>query len=382
MAMRVGVVASYPPTVDGIATYTKNLADAFEASSDSEVVVVRAIRAKDGERRDRVRAELVAGDRESQRAALRLLNSCDVALIEHEFGSYGGKDGDEVLVIARNVRVPLVVTLHTVLAVPSPQQSAVIRVLAHCADRVVVMTQSAYRLAVEVYGLPPDKLALIPHGSNFTPQAPRRIVPNRLLTWGLLGPGKGVEWMIRALPSLRDLTPRVEYYVAGDLHPDVRRASGTAYRTSLEREAERLGVRDQLALDPGYHSDRNLLRLIGTAAVVVLPYESGDLVSSGVLVDALAAGRAVVASRFPHAIEALATGAGIAVPHRDPAALADAIRRLLSRPAELSAATLAAARAGQRLSWREVARGHRDLMRQVITRRRRNPSLPFRSPGS
>ncbi|MFT4109034.1 glycosyltransferase [Propionicimonas sp.] len=369
--MRIGVVATYPPTLCGIAAFAKHLTDAIESSTESECVVVRSVPTRDTSQHPRVQEHLVAGDRDSQVAAVRVLNSCDVAIIEHEFGIYGGADGAEILPVAKGVRQPLIVTLHTVLAAPSRRQLAIIEHLARAADAVVVMTHAAQVLASRVYHVPPEKILVIPHGSTFTPQAPARMVPNRLVTWGLLGPGKGIEWAIRALPALADLRPDLRYHVIGDIHPTVRRSSGTAYRMLLEREAERLGVTENLVLDPGYHADRSLLRLIATASVVVLPYESTDQATSGVLVDALAAGRPVVATCFPHATEALGGGAGLVVPHQDPDALAAAIRELLTTPGALAAASLASARVGRHLSWSAVVGAYRDVARRLVHRRRR-----------
>ncbi len=158
-----------------------------------------------------------------------------------------------------------------------------------------------------------------------TSQAPR------LLTWGLLGPGKGIEWAIDALDLLADLVPRPNYIVAGTTHPKVREHSGEAYREMLVARAAAADTGGSVIFDDTYRDLNSLTELIQSADLVILPYDSADQVTSGVLVDAVAAGRPVVSTAFPHAVELLASGAGIVVPQRDPEALAAAIRTVSDR---------------------------------------------------
>ena len=175
-----------------------------------------------------------------------------------------------------------------------------------------------------------------------------------MLTWGLLGPGKGVEWAIRAVALLVG-DVELEYVVAGATHPKVRSVAGETYRASLMALADRLGVADRVVFDGSYRTSEDLRDLVCTADVVVLPYDSTEQVTSGVLVDAIAAGRPVVATSFPHARELLATGAGQVVPHRDPAALAAALAELLSVPRRLEQASAEACRLAPQLAWDAVA---------------------------
>jgi glycosyltransferase involved in cell wall biosynthesis len=189
------------------------------------------------------------------------------------------------------------------------------------------------------------------------------------LTWGLLGPGKGVERVIDAMASLRDLPERPRYLVAGQTHPKVLAADGEAYRLALVEQAERIGLADSVRFDPGYRTVASLNALAQSAAAVVLPYDSTDQVTSGVLVEALASGRPVVATAFPHAVELLATGAGIVVGHDDPGALEAALRRIVTEENLAGSMAAEARRLAPSLAWSVVATQYRNLAERLIGER-------------
>ena len=205
--------------------------------------------------------------------------------------------------------VPLIVVLHTVLQDPTESQRAILLRLLAAADTVVTMTETARRRLVAGYGADPARLTVIPHGavdhgagSTPRPAAARPLV----LTWGLIGPGKGIEWAIDAMAGLRDLQPR--YLVTGRTHPKVVQRDGEAYRDGLRQRARDNGVPDLVELDDRYLGAAELAELVQAADVVLLPYDSREQVTSGVLIEAVAAGRPVVSTAFPHAIELLADG--------------------------------------------------------------------------
>lgn len=371
--MRLGFLSTYPPTQCGLATFTKALAGALAELPDCECVVVASVEQPSPRPASGVVGELVAGDRVSQRRAAELLNGCDVAIIQHEFGIYGGADGAELLEVVRQLRVPIVVVLHTVLEQPSASQRRVVDALLACADAIVTMSAAARSRLAAGHHLRPDQVAVIPHGAA-PPAADAQPVANRILTWGLLGPGKGIEWGVTALAQLRDLDPVPEYLVAGQVHPKVREREGDAYLDALLALADRLDVAHLLRFDPSYRPTSELPALIGSAAVVLLPYDSTDQVTSGVLIEAVAAGRPVVATRFPHAVELLSRGVGVTVPHRNPLAIAGEVRRILTEPATATALTRSARRAASELFWPAVAKRYRQLSRRLVSERRRELS--------
>ncbi len=356
-----GLLSTFPPTPCGIATFTAALARGLSGAG-REVGVVRIA---DGSpvRTDAVVGDLVNGSRRSVADCSALLNRHDVAIVQHEYGLYGGPDGEEIVEILSGLRVPAIVIAHTVLVDPTRHQRDVLVSVAALADRLVVMSDAARRRLIENFDVDPRKIATIPHGAAVaTSQLSRpRAERPTLLTWGLLGPGKGVERVVDAMADLRDLSPRPRYLVAGSTHPKVLAAEGEAYRTARVAQAERLGVGDSVHFDDAYRDLGSLASLIAAAAVVVLPYDSREQVTSGVLVDAIAAGRPVVATAFPHAIELLSSGAGIVVDHDDPRALVDALRRVLFEPGLAEQMSAEALRLAPGIGWPVVAARYIDL---------------------
>ncbi len=363
---RVALLSTFPPRKCGIATFAAALQAELTRAGDS-VTVVAIDDGREATERRGARYELANGIATSVRETARVLSQGDVALVQHEFGIYGGVDGDEVLSVLRSLTVPAVLTLHTVPALPSAHQRTVLEAACDVAARVVVMTGSSRDRLVSVYDIDAAKVVVIPHGaagpSGSAASSGDRQLSGRLhlLTWGLLGPGKGIEHVITALSLLTDLRPRIKYTVAGATHPNVFARDGDRYRQSLIRSAWASGVAASVHFDDTYRDLADLLPLVASASVVVLPYDSRDQATSGVLVDAIAAGRPVIATAFPHAVEALSTGAGIIVPHEDPIALAAAIRAVVADP-ELIAVMSAQARAiSPTLSWSVVGGQYRDV---------------------
>jgi glycosyltransferase involved in cell wall biosynthesis len=356
-ARSFGILSSYPPTACGLATFTAALATGL-AAHDTEVGVVRVVEAGSHiASSDRVIGEVVNGSQYSLAAGSDALNQCDVAVVQHEYGLYGGTDGDEVLEILGDLRVPSIVIAHTILTNPTPHQWSVLNDVAALADRVVVMTEAARVRLCDRFDVDASKVTTIAHGAAVPT---KRVVPDRderplILTWGLIGPGKGIERAIEAMRSLQDLPSRPRYLVAGQTHPKVLAAHGESYRRDRMEQAARHGIASSIVFDADYRDVASLTALIQSSKVVVLPYDSKDQVTSGVLVDAIAAGRPVVATAFPHAVELLASGAGLVVDHDDPDAMARALRRVLTRP-ELAAKMAAeASRLAPSLGWSVVA---------------------------
>ena len=362
----IAVLSTYPPTQCGLATFSAALVDQFIAAN-IEVGIVRVL---DEPVYDDTAVEVVAelhnGSPASAAAALDVLNSYDVVLVQHEYGLYGGPDGQDVVAILEALTVPSIVVLHTVLAEPTSQQRHILEAVVAAADVVVVMAETPRRRLIAQYGADPSRIVLIPHGAiDHRLDAPRRVSPRPvILTWGLLGPGKGIEWAIDALPALRDLNP--QYLVLGKTHPKVLERDGESYRTALVERADALGVSDLVEIDSGYIGLADLAQIISSADVVLLPYDSPDQVTSGVLIEAVAAGRPVVATAFPHAEELLARGAGATVQRKDADALAVALRRVLTEPELAAAMAQAALREAPDLVWGAVADRYRRLATDVV----------------
>jgi glycosyltransferase involved in cell wall biosynthesis len=363
-----GILSTYPPTPCGLATFTAALANGLTANG-ADVSVVRI---SDGppSTSTPVIGELVNGSPASVAACAELLNRSDVAVIQHEYGIYGGVDGDEVVDIIEGLRVPSIVIAHTILKDPTSHQRSVLEAVAALADQVVVMSEAAAQRLCRDFDVDRRKVKTVPHGATIpTNTTVMRGGRPTLLTWGLLGPGKGIERVIEAMGSLNDLPGRPRYLVAGRTHPKVLAADGEAYRDARTEQARRSGVADSVCFDAGYRSVSTLTALVQSAAVVVLPYDSTDQVTSGVLVDAIASGRPVVATAFPHAVELLNSGAGIVVGHDDPDALASALRRVLTQPRLAGAMAAEARRLAPEMAWPVVAGAYLKLAHGIRAER-------------
>ncbi len=370
-ARSFGILSSFPPTACGLATFSAALATGL-AAHDTQVGVVRVVDT-DGQASpsDWVAGKLVNGSRRSLVASSCLLNQFDVAVVQHEYGLYGGADGDEVLEILGGLHVPSIVIAHTILADPTPHQRSVLNDVAALADQVVVMTEAARVRLCDGFDVDATKVATIAHGAAI-PDA--RMVPDRggrpvILTWGLIGPGKGIERAIEAMRTLQDLPMRPRYLVAGQTHPKVLATHGESYRRARIEQVKRHGISSSVVFDADYRDVASLTALIQSSKVVVLPYDSKDQVTSGVLVDAIAAGRPVVATAFPHAVELLSSGAGLVVDHDDPEAMGRALRSVLTKP-ELAANMAAeASRLAPGLGWSVVASQYLHLADRLLAER-------------
>ncbi|MCI4673498.1 glycosyltransferase [Candidatus Mycolicibacterium alkanivorans] len=364
----IGVLSTHPPTRCGLATFSSALSRGLRAGG----ATVNTVRIADGSTCDdtEVVGELISGSAASVAATAELLNRCDVALVQHEYGIYGGPDGDEVVDILRALRVPTIVVAHTVVREPTAHQRWVLEAIAAEADQIVVMSEAASGRLSTGYDVDRRKVAMIPHGAAVaTDFRVRRAGRPTLLSWGLLGPGKGIERVIDAMASLQNLPGRPRYVVAGRTHPKVLAAQGEAYRESLRERARSRGVADAVNLETGYLGAESLRALIQSAAAVVLPYDSTDQVTSGVLVEAIAKGRPVVATAFPHAVELLSSGAGIVVNHQDPDALELALRRVLTQPGLAGAMAAEARHLAPSVDWPVVADTYLALAQRLCASR-------------
>lgn len=365
MNTRFGFVSTYPPTQCGLATFTSSLRSSLVGRTDRNGPVVRLVEAAVPQPGHEVVAQIVMDDPASRHRAIGYLNGCDVAVVQHEYGVYGGPDGDEILGLLAGLHVPSIVVLHTVLSAPTTHQRQVLESVVEHADAVVVMTLTARDRLMAGYRVAASKVRVIPHGAaeddRATPLPTFRSAGSTVLTWGLLGPGKGIEWGVEAMALLGDLRPAPHYVIAGQTHPKVLAHEGEAYRESLLARVREHGLQTAVTFDGHYHAAPALAQLVRSADVVLLPYDSTEQVTSGVLIEAVAAGKPVVATEFPHARELLADGAGIVVPHRDPAAIAAALRAVITQQDLASSMASASASRAPSLRWSAVAAQYREL---------------------
>ena len=364
---RFGFLSTFPPTRCGLATFTEALSSALVHGSADQAVIVRVddlvpAGPAPSRRAVNVASWLHPSDLGSRASAVATLNECDAVIIQHEFGIYGGPDGEEVIGVLESLQPRRIVVLHTVLARPTAHQRLVLQRIVQLADVIVVMTSAAYTIVSEQYGADRERLELIPHGVEPRPIPRVRWPADRpvILTWGLIGPGKGVEWGIRALGGM---PPRVRplYRVLGQTHPKVLLDQGEQYRSMLESLVAQLGLSRDVEIDGRYQTSEELATQLELADLVLLPYDSTDQATSGVLAEAVAAGKVVVATRFPHAVELLSAGGGILVANKRPDEIARAIRDGLHNPRFGVRARMQAVERASTNGWPRVAARFRAL---------------------
>jgi glycosyltransferase involved in cell wall biosynthesis len=365
----VGLLSTFPPTACGLATFSAALMKGLETVGVGQVNVVRVTEAQDSIPLQKLDPHVISEWRLGSSAAefktASILNAHDAVIVQHEFGIFDGPDGANLLSVLANIQAPIVTTLHTVPLQPTANQKRILEAIVDISSSSVTMTKTAHQRLIDSYHVDPAKLALIPHGATlprFTTPPP--ISNPLLLTWGLIGPGKGIEWAIEAFALLKDSHPDLRYLVAGRTHPKVFAMQGEQYRESLIELTRKLGIEDRVTFDDSYRSLDQLLELLAQTSCVVLPYDSTDQITSGVLVDAIASGRPVVATNFPHAAELLSSGAGKICPHKDPESLARAIHESIASPTTLLKMHDTAKELAIEHSWYHIAHRYLGLVTQ------------------
>ncbi len=357
--VRTAFVSTYPPRRCGIATFTSDLAS---VTPDSEIAVLHpggSALTYPLKVHHRIRKHELA----DYRRTAQDLNRCvDVVSIQHEYGIWGGEDGEHVLDFVRALRVPSVATLHTVLRDPTPHQRSVLEDLVATAEKTVVMSRSAANLLISAYDVDPDRLQVIPHGVPNVPLVdsatvkPAQGIKDRdvVLSFGLLGPGKGYELAIEALPAIAAAHPDVLYVIVGATHPDLISTEGEAYREKLQAAIARLDMERHVRFIDRFVGRDELTRWLQAADVFVTPYPNLGQIVSGTMSYAMGAGRAVVSTPYTYASELLADGRGVLVEPGSAAALADGVASVLGDP-ELRAAIGRRAHAhSRRMIWPAV----------------------------
>ena len=375
-------MSTYPPRACGIAVFSNDLRNAMlEADSSVEVEVVAMVREAGSAISPHVVGTIQQGIADDYAAAAADLNrrGVDAVMIEHEFGIFGGETGCHVVRLAEALTVPVVVTLHTVLAEPSEAQSRTLRALCDRADRVMVFTETARRMVVSQGLADPNRVRVVPHGApdvlsetawgdhgsdeplpdlltigdeTFAVQPAQTVIS----TFGLISASKGLEVAIRALPAITAAHPEVLYLVAGQTHPDVIDHEGESYRLGLASLVRDLGLDQQVRFLDRFLTIDELARLLRRTDLYLTPYRSREQIVSGALTFAVAAGCPVVSTPYFYAEDLLATGAGRLVPFGDERALADAVLDLLDAPQSLAAARAEARRVGAELTWSSVGK--------------------------
>jgi glycosyltransferase involved in cell wall biosynthesis len=380
---RIAFVGNYLPRQCGIATFTTDLCEALAAEySETNCIALPVNDTKDGYAYpSRVRFELVEKDINSYRSAADFLNinNVDLVCLQHEYGIFGGRAGSHILALLRELRVPIVTTLHTVLRDPDPDQRWVLEEIAALSDRLIVMSARALEFMQEIYRTPAEKIDLIPHGIPDVPFVDPAFYKDQfgvegqivLLTFGLLSANKGIENVIAALPTILNKHPNVVYIILGATHPHVKRREGETYRLTLQRLAQEKGVEKHVIFYNRFVSLEELIKFIGAADIYITPYLNQAQIVSGTLAYALGAGKAVISTPYWYAEEMLSEERGVLVPFQNPAALAEQVIDLLDNETKRHAIRKRAYLFGREMIWPQVARRYMECFQRARAERRR-----------
>ncbi len=343
---RIAFIGNYLPRRCGIATFTTDLCTAVGVEYGAERLFAVPVNdpGSSYDYPEAVRLEVDQEDRSSYKRAADFLNfnGNDLVCLQFEYGIFGGSAGSHILTLLRNLKMPLVTTLHTVLREPDADQRLVLEEVAGLSDRLVVMSEHAAAMLQEVYAIPRSKIDVIPHGVPDLPFMDPNYFKDQfgtegqsvLLTFGLLSPNKGIENVIVALPEILASHPDLVYIVSGATHPQILRRDGEQYRDSLKALAEKIGVSSHVLFNNRFVNADELIDQVGAADIYITPYRQEAQVVSGTLAIALGAGKAIISTPYWHAKELLAEGRGVLVPFDSPARIAKAAIALLSGDAE------------------------------------------------
>ncbi len=379
---RIAFLGNYSPRQCGIATFTTDLCEAIATQYGQTTCI--ALPVNDVETGyaypTRVRFELAEKDIDSYRRAADFLNinNVDLVCLQHEYGIYGGQAGSHVLAILRELRMPIVTTLHTILNSPTPSELRVLEEIAALSDRLVVMSSRGVEFLQEVYGVPPEKIDHIPHGIPDVPFVDPSFYKDLfgvegkivLLSFGLLSASKGIENVISALPAILAKHPNVVYIILGATHPHVKQHEGETYRLSLQWLAQEKGVEGQVIFYNRFVSLEELIKFISAADIYITPYLNEAQITSGTLAYTVGAGKAVVSTPYWYAAEMLAEGRGALVPFNNPIALAEQVIDLLDNESARHAMRKRAYMFGRAMIWPQVAQRYMETFERARSERR------------
>jgi len=375
---RITYMASYPPRECGIATFTKDLVEAIDRALPGSPGKIVALNESQATYRygPEVKFAVSVDDPESYRDAADYVNRSrtDLLCIQHEYGLFGGLHGENLLGFLDVVRKPIVITLHTVLPDPEDHLRWVTRELVERADATVVLARKALDILSSDYALSSPRMRYIPHGVPNVRKLPSSSFKSILglegrftiSTFGLINPGKGIEYAVRALPRVVRKYPNLLYLVLGETHPGVRKNEGESYRNYLHELVRELGLQKHVKFNNRYLTKNEIVSYLMATNIYLVPYLNPNQIASGTLAYAVGAGRAAISTPFIYAQELLGDGRGVLVPFRDSEAIADALELLMGDPVLRADMAMAAYAYGRNMTWHNVARDYLRLFDALL----------------
>lgn len=377
----IAFLSTYPPRECGIATFTEDLITSMDHIGIIKTRVIAISNSEHCPYDDKVMAEIRQNDRNDYIAMSTKLNASDIDLlvIEHEYGIYGGDNGDYILDLVNNLEIPVVTTLHTILSEPSPKQRLIINELGKKSEKIITMTRSTKQMLQSIYGVELEKIEVIHHG------VPQKLIQSRenlkkkfgyenrqmISTFGLIGPGKGIEHGIEAIAkvisdSSTSDNSDVLYLILGQTHPALK-GEGTAYRNKLEELVNKLDMSRNIKFVNKYLSKDEIIQYLQLSDIYMTPYLAKDQAVSGTLAYAVGYGKAIVSTPYLYAKEMLSEGRGLLAEFSSPDSLADCIKQILQNPNKKAMMERNTAKLGRTMYWNEVALHYANVLLSIIT---------------
>jgi glycosyltransferase involved in cell wall biosynthesis len=372
---KVVYLSTYPPTECGIATFTQDLAWAVAEHTSTAPAIISILQGEnDFSHPQEVELTIRKNQLEDYIEAAHFANqNADVISVQHEYGIFGGKDGEMILRFLEHLEKPVVVTLHTILYEPTYNQRKILSRIGQYADRVVCMNSLAIPLLEKIYGIPREKIEMIHHGAPSKLMESKEDIKNQLglqgkivlSTFGLINRGKGIEYAIEALPRVVKKFPNVIYLILGATHPEVKKREGERYRKYLENMVAELGLEKHVRFVNQYLTKRDLIRYLMATDIYITPYLNPQQVVSGTLAYAMHFGKVIISTPYLYAKELLRDGRGIIVDFRDSKSIEEALWYLLSNPWRRYQIERKARIFGEQLSWSNVGKEYARLFDSV-----------------
>lgn len=389
--INIAFLSTYPPRECGIATFTQDLVMQMRYSQATRQSRVIAVGNELLRYDNNVIMELVQNERSSYAQTAHRLNHSDVELlvIEHEYGIYGGNCGEYILDLVDNLQIPFVTTLHTVLPEPNKMQRYIVRILGKKGEKIITMASNTVEILKNVYGIASSKIEVISHGVPSMPMKSREKLKedygleNRSIisTFGLLSPGKGLEYGIEAIAKVAKRHKDVLYFILGQTHPAIQKESGESYRKTLETMVEELGIQDNVRFINKYLTKGEIVSYLNLSDIYLTPYLNKDQAVSGTLAYAVGYGRVIVSTPYSYAKEMLSQGRGLLAEFKDSESIADCIEYVLNNPNEKKKMEQRTLKAGEAMTWENVGAEYKRLFVDVINEYERSSIIAFAPAG-
>ncbi|MVB11532.1 D-inositol-3-phosphate glycosyltransferase [Caprobacter fermentans] len=381
--IKILFLSTYPPRACGIATFTQDLICELEKTGQVDTSVA-AVSDSEYSYPPRVKFTIEQQNEEAYAEAAEKINSSgfDLLMVEHEYGIFGGKWGKFLLNLTSRLKIPYFVTLHTVLPNPAESQKEIMSTLAAKSRKIITMASNTVDILQNTYGIERTKIEVVHHGVPEYPSTERDTLKKELgltgrfivSTFGLISPGKGLEYGIEAIARVAKKHPDILYFILGQTHPVVKRKDGEKYREKLERTVKNFGLEEKVRFVNRYLKIEEIIRYLQLSDVYMTPYLGKDQAVSGTLAYAAGYGRVIISTPYLYAEEMLKDGRGLLADFRSPATLAERIEEVMTHPEQQEEMERRTQELGKTMYWGEVSLHYLHLFQAELQRGKEPPA--------